>query len=181
MALTSTIHTFNIELADSDRGVYETLDLRVARHPSETEEHLVTRLLAYCLAYTPGIAFSKGLADVSDPAIAVRDLTGTLEVWIDIGAPDAARLHRASKAAPQVVVYTHKNPALLLRQWAGKRIHRAETLELYSFDQSLIADLVARLERRMNLVVSMADGHLYVTIGDEALGGAVERHHVSAA
>lgn len=181
MALTSTIHIFNIELADSDRGVYETLELRLARHPSETEEHLVTRLLAYCLAFTPGIAFSKGLADVSEPAIAVRDLTGALEIWIDIGAPDAARLHRASKAAPQVVVYTHKNPALLLRQWTGQRIHRAETLELYSFDQTLIADVVARLTRRMDLVVSRAGGHLYVTIGSEALGGAVESHQLPAA
>ena len=103
MALASTIYTFDIELADTDRGVYETLALRVAQHPSETEEFLVTRVLAYCLEYTEGIEFSRGLAEPDEPAIAIRDLTGAWRAWIEIGAPDAARLHKASKAAPRVV------------------------------------------------------------------------------
>ena len=103
VTLTATIYTFEIRLADVDRGVYETLALRVARHPSETAEYLVTRVLAYCLEFAEGIAFTQGLADPDEPAIAVRDLTGALRVWIDIGAPDAARLHRASKAARAAV------------------------------------------------------------------------------
>ena len=180
MALTATIYTFNIELADADRGVYETLDLRVACHPSETEEHLVTRVLAYWLAYTEGISYSKGLSDPENPAIAVRDLTGALLVWIDIGAPDAARLHRASKAAPRVVVYTHKDPARLIRQWSGERIHRAAELEVHSFDRTLIAGLVARLKRRMAFALSVAGGHLYVAIDDDALEGVVEQHALPA-
>ena len=79
MALSATIYTFEIELADSDRAVYETLNLRVAQHPSETTDYLLTRVIAYCLEYTEGIAFSKGLSDPGDPAIAVRDLTGALQ------------------------------------------------------------------------------------------------------
>ena len=176
MALTATIYTFDIELADADRGVYETLDLRVACHPSETEESLVTRVLAYCLSYTEGISFSKGLSDPEDPAIAVRDLTGALLVWIDIGAPDAARLHRAGKAAPRVVVYTHKNPARLIRQWSGERIHRAAQLELHGVDRTLIAGLVARLKRRMAFTLSVTGGHIYIAMDDDALDGVVERH-----
>lgn len=175
MAAGATLHNFDIELADVDRGVYETLALRVARHPSETEEYLLTRVLAYCLEHTEGIAFSRGLAEPDEPAITVRDLTGALRAWIEIGAPDAARLHRASKAAPRVAVYTHRDPAMLLRQLAGERIHRAEALELYAVDRELLAGLAERLERRMAIGLSVTDRHLFVTLGGETLSGAVER------
>src|SRR5436190_9797021 len=99
MALNATIYNFDVELADSDRQVYESLALRVARHPSESEEHLVARLLAYLLEFTEGIEFSRGVSTPDQPAIAVRDLTGAIATWIDIGTPDAERLHKASKAA----------------------------------------------------------------------------------
>jgi uncharacterized protein YaeQ len=179
VALTATIYTFNIELADVDRGVYETLDLRVAQHPSETEEYLVTRVLAYCLAYTEGIGFSKGLCVPEDPAISVRDLTGALLVWIDIGAPDAARLHKAGKAASRVVVYTHKDPARLIRQWSSERIHRAAELELYSFDRAMISGFVGLLRRRMTFTLSVTGGHLYVGIDEHSLDGLVQQHRLS--
>ena len=152
MALTATIYVFDIELADVDRGVYETLALRVARHPSETEEYLLTRVLAYCLEYAEGISFSSGLSDPDEPALAVRDLTGVVRVWIEIGAPDAARIHKASKAAPRVVVYTHKDPDKVISLWSGERIHRALEFELYSVERTLLEELVARLKRRMEAV-----------------------------
>jgi uncharacterized protein YaeQ len=176
VALTATVYNFDIQLADVDRGVYEPLALRVARHPSETEEYLLTRVLAYCLEYTEGIAFSKGLAEPDEPALAVRDLTGALRVWIDVGAPDAARLHKASKAAPRVAVYTHRDPAALVRQLAGERIHRAEALELYGIDRDLLAALAERLERRTAFDLSVTERQLYVTVGGRTLEGAVERH-----
>jgi len=175
VALTATIYTFTIQLSDVDRGVYETLVLKAARHPSETEEHLLVRVLAYCLEYAEGIAFSRGISDPDEPALSVRDLTGALKVWIDIGSPDAARLHKAGKAAPRVAVYTHKDPAVLRRALAGEKIHRVESLELYAFDRELIADLVKRLERRMNFDLSVTDRHLFLSIGDTTLSGAVER------
>ncbi len=176
--MTATMHTFDIQLADADRGVYETLALRVARHPSETEEHLLTRVLAYCLEYADGIGFSSGLAGPEEPALAVRDLTGAIRVWIDVGAPEAARMHKASKAAGRVVVYTHKDPEKVIRQWAGERIHRAADLELYSVDRTLLAELVARLERRMTFALSVTGRHLYITIGEDVIEGAVDRHPV---
>ena len=175
MALTATIHNFDVTLADVDRGVYETLALRVARHPSETEEYLLTRVLAYCLEYAEGIAFSKGLAEPDEPAIAVRDLTGALRVWIDVGAPDAARLHKASKAAPRVAVYTHRDPAQLVRQLSGERIHKAESLELYGVDRALLASLVPHLDRRVAMTISVTDRQLYVDVGGETISGGVER------
>jgi uncharacterized protein YaeQ len=175
MAVGATVYNFDIDLADSDRGVYETLALRVARHPSESDEYLVTRVLAYCLEYTEGIAFSPGgLSDPDEPPVAVRDLTGSLRAWIDIGTPDAARLHRAGKLAPRVAVYTHKDPTQWLRALAGERIHRVEQLELYAIDRILIADLVARLARRMAFALSINDRELYLSIADATLSGAVK-------
>jgi uncharacterized protein YaeQ len=174
MALGATVHVFTVRLADADRGVYETLNLRVARHPSETAEYLLTRLLAYLLEYTEGIAFSRGLSEPDEPAIAVRDLTGTLQTWIDIGAPEAARLHKASKAARRVAVYVHREMESWLARLEGEKIHRAEDLEVHAIDRELLAALVARLERRMDFDLSVAERTLYVSLGEETLTGAVE-------
>jgi uncharacterized protein YaeQ len=179
VALTATIYNVDIDLANADRGVYESLALRVARHPSESEEYLVTRILAYALEFHEGIAFSSGLSDPDEPSISVRDLTGAIQSWIDIGIPDAARLHKASKAAPRVVVYTHKDPAQLVNRLSGERIHRAEALELYAIDRRLIGALAARLERRLSFGMSMNDGDLYVSIGTDSLTGGVVRHRLA--
>ena len=181
MALTSTVYNFDIQLSDVDRGVYETLAIRAARHPSETEEYLATRVLAYCLEYAEGIAFSKGLSDPEEPAIVVRDLTGSITAWIEIGAPDAARLHRASKASPRVAVYTYRDAAQLTRQLAGERIHRAAAIEIYGIDRPLIDALVARLDRRTAFDLAVTDRHLYLTIGGDTLEGGVHRQPLEPA
>ena len=175
MALGATIYVFNIELADSDRGVYEPLELRVARHPSESEEYFLTRVLAYCFEYGEGIAFSKGLFEPDEPTIAIRDLTGLLRVWIDVGAPEAARLHRASKAAPRVAVYTHKDPAPWIARLAGERIHRSESLEIYALDRTWLVSLVAKLERRMSFSLTLSEQIVYLTLGEETFSCTVER------
>ena len=174
MALNATVYVFTVRLADADRGVYETLSLRVARHPSESPEYLLTRLLGYCLEYTEGITFSKGLSDPEEPAIAVRDLTGALQTWIDIGAPEGARLHKAGKAARRVVVYAHRDIDPWLSRLEGERIHRAEAVEIYAMDREFIAALVLRLERRMEFDLAVAERNLYVTFGEESLSGTVE-------
>ena len=175
MALGATIYNFDVELADTDRNVYDSLALRVARHPSESEEYLVARLLAYLLEYAEGIEFSRGVSDPDEPAIAVRDLTGAIKAWIDIGTPDAARLHKASKAAARVAVYTHKDPAQFLKQLAGERIHNADALEIYAFDRAFISALVERLERRVAFSLSITDRELYLSIGADNLTGSVTR------
>ena len=175
MALTATIYNFDIELADTDRHVYESLTLRLARHPSESEEYLVARLIAYLLEFAEGIEVSRGLSSPGEPAIAIRDLTGALSVWIDVGTPDAERLHKAAKMARRVAVYTHKDPAPFLKQLAGKKIHNADALELYAIDRGLIAAFASRLERRMTLGISISGRELYVAIGPHHLSGSVVR------
>ena len=176
MATGATVHNLDIDLADADRSVYETLALRVARHPSESSEYLLTRVLAYALEFEEGIAFSTGgLSDPDEPALTVRDLTGALRSWIEIGSPDAARLHKASKASPRVVVYTHKDAGRLAQRLSGERIHRAESVELYAIEPALINALAARLDRRMAFALSVSGRELFVSIGSETLTGRVIR------
>lgn len=170
------MYTFDIALSDVDRSVYEQLNLKVACHPSETEEYLLTRMLAYCLEYQDGIAFSKGLSDPDEPALSVRDLTGALKAWIEVGSPDAARVHRASKASPRVAIYTHKEPRLLLRAYEGQKIHRAAQVELHAVDRDLLAELVSHLDRRVAMTLSVTDRVLFIDIGGTSVSGAVARH-----
>jgi uncharacterized protein YaeQ len=176
VALGATIYNIQIDLADADRDVYESLDLRVARHPSESADYLLTRVLAYALEYTEGITFSTGgLSDPDAPAMTVRDLTGALQSWIEIGSPDAARLHRASKASPRVAVYTYRDIDRFVQNLGGEQIHRVERLELYAIDRALIAALAARLDRRMAFTLTVSDRELFLSFGSDTLSGKVVR------
>lgn len=180
MAIGATIHTFDVQLADVDRGVYEDFSLRVARHPSETPAYMVTRLLAYCLEYEEGIAFAGGgVSSTDEPAVLVRDLTGQITAWIEIGAPDAARLHYGSKLAGRAAVYTHRDPAKLLVSWAGKTIHRSSDIVVRSFDPGFIELVAAELGRRNTLSVSLIEGQLYLELGGTAFSSEVHEHRIS--
>jgi uncharacterized protein YaeQ len=180
MALGDTVYVFEVELANSDRDVYESLKLRVARHPSETAEHMLTRVLAYCLEYTEGVALTNGLSEPDEPAITVRDLTGALRAWIDVGSPDAARLHRASKAAPRVAVYTHKDAVQLATKLSAERIHRVEQLEVYAMDFEWLSGLAQKLQRRTSFTLTVSEQHLYLSVGEETFSGVIRRVPVGA-
>jgi uncharacterized protein YaeQ len=174
VALTSTIYNFDISLADVDRGVYETLAVRAALHPSESLEFLASRVLAYCLEYEEGITFSKGgISDGDQPPLWVPSPGGGIKTWIEVGFPDPDRLHKASKSADRVVVYTHRDPAQIVRQAAGQRIHRAAEIEIYAFDRAFIDALTPLLERRTRCDLSVTGRHLYLTLGTKSVNGAV--------
>lgn len=180
MALSATIHTFEVQLADLDRGVYDDLSLRVARHPSETAEFMMTRVLAYCLEYQDGIAFGAGgISSTEEPAVLARDLTGDILLWIEIGAPDAQRLHYGSKLAERAAVYTHRDPAKVCGAWAGKQIHRAADIVVRSFDPGFIDALTAKLERRNDMTVSLTEGQLYIDLNGEAFTSALHERTVA--
>src|SRR4051795_1116800 len=139
MAIQATMHHVEVALSDVDRGVYEQLDLRVAQHPSESMRYLVTRTLAYCLSYEDGIAFSKGgLSSAEEAPLSVRDATGVLRAWIDVGSPSAERLHKASKAAGRVALFTHVDLAQLLREASARSIHHVERIEVYRLDAGFL-------------------------------------------
>lgn len=176
MALTATMFHVQVELSDVDRSVYETLDLRVARHPSESMRYMLTRTLAYCLEYEEGIAFSKGgLSSDDEPPIAIRDLTGLLRVWIDIGAPSAERLHKAAKAAPRVALYTHVDLLLLRREAASRAIHRVDDIAVWRVEPAFLDALEGKFDRHTKLALLRTDGALYATLGDKTLEGTLTR------
>ena len=164
MALTATMHHVQVTLSDVDRAVYEKLDLRLARHPSESARYLLTRLLAYCLSYEEGIAFSKGgLSSTDEPPISVRDPTGILLAWIDVGGPSAERLHKAAKAARRVALFTHVEPRLLQQEAATRPIHRVEEIEVWRTEPAFLDGLEGIIGRNAVIEIVRNDGKLYVT------------------
>lgn len=179
MAIGVVMHTFDVQLADVDRGVYEELSLRVGQHPSETAEFLLTRVLAYCLEYAEGVTFSEGVSAVDEPAVLVRDATGSITAWIEVGAPDADRLHRGSRLAARTVIYTHRDPSRLLPQWAGKKIHGADRIVLHSFDPGFVSAAAAAIERRNSVTLSVTEGQLYLDVNGTSLASAVHTHPIA--
>ena len=183
MAAGTTVYTVAVELADVDRGVYATLDLRLARHPSETAEFMLTRLLAYCLEHQEGIAFTEGVSAGDEPAVLVRDLTGQVTAWIEVGAPSPERVHKAAKLAPRTAIYTHKDPEQLLALYAahqrgGQRIHRAAEVPLYSFGAGFIDAVAPTLGRRATLALSRTEGQLYLDVDGTTHGTALEERRL---
>ncbi len=177
MALTSTVFHVTIEMSDLDRGVYETLDLRVARHPSESARYMMTRVLAYCLCFEEGIAFSKGgLSSADESPITVRDLRGDLQVAIEIGTPTGDRLHKVSKSAPRTVVFTHNDVAQLQRAVDKTNVHKLDAIEVYALDPKFLDALDKATERTSVWSLVRQESQLYVTIGDQSVSGAVVPH-----
>lgn len=181
MAIGAIIHTFTVHLANVDRGVYEELSLRVARQSSETDAYMLTRLLAYCLEYEEGIVFSEGIAAGDEPAVLVRDATGRVTAWIEVGAPDATRLHFGSKLADRAAVYTHRDPVKVLAGWKGKTIYRADDISLYSFDRGFVEDASGALERRNTMTLSVTEGQAYLELNGASYSSGIHEHSIAEA
>jgi uncharacterized protein YaeQ len=179
MALTATIYRVSVELAHIDRGVYESLDLRLARHPSESLDYMATRLLAYCLEYTEGIELTGGVSAGDEPAILVRDLTGRITAWIEIGLPSAERLHRGHKLAGRAAVYTHRGITQVLGELNGHGIHRAADVQVVAFDRAFVTGLGESLDRRSTMSLSVTEGQLYVDVGDRHFESQLATHRLT--
>lgn len=181
MALTSTMYNVEITLSDTDRNVYESLKCALAMHPSESKEFLATRLLAYCLEFEEGLSFTKGLSDPEQPALWNKRYDGSIAKWIEVGLPDANRLHKAAKVATRVAVYTHKQTNVLMQQLEGKRIHNGTTLPIYSFEPQFLQQLADLLERRTSLAVSVSGRQIYLDIGKSSLTSAITERMATSA
>lgn len=177
MALTATVYNLDTELADIDRGVYETFAVRMARQPSETAEYMLTRYLAYCLEFVEGIELTEGVAAGGDePAVVVRDLTGRLTAWIEVGMPGAERVHRGSKKADRVAVYTHRAIGQVLAQLGGQGIHRAADIPVYEFGAGFIGEVAATIDRRAGVSVSVTERQLYLEVDGRTFNTAIGEH-----
>jgi uncharacterized protein YaeQ len=178
VAQTATIYNLDIDLSDVDRGVYEKLSLRVARHPSETLEYMLMRVFAYCLEFAGGIVLTEGVAAGDEPAVLCRDLTGRITAWIEVGMPDAERLHRGNKLAGRAAVYTHRDAGRLLAQLSGAHIHRVEDIPIYEFDRNLVDEVAALLDRRTDLAMTITERELYLEIAGRTFTTSIVEHRV---
>lgn len=172
--LASVLHRFEIALADVDRGEYADLDLRVARHPSEDEPYLLTRVLAFALEHKEGLAFSKGLAEADEPALWVKAPDGRVVEWIEVGAPAPDRLHRASKLAGRVVVWCHRRPDLLQQKCAKEKVHKAESITVVKVPTELLDALGRKLDRNNKWDLSRHEGRVTIVVGGEVVEAAIE-------
>ena len=178
MAQLSTLLRFRIDLSDVDRGVYEALDFRVAQHPSENAAYLLTRVVAYALNIEPGLQFNPGgLSDTDEPCLRKDGVNGP-EIWIEIGNPTARKVHRASKAARKVMIYTYKDPEALLRELRSADVHKADTIEIYSLDSSLLKALEGTLEKDNRWSLLRNEGSLHFTMGARTCEGELHRHSI---
>ena len=169
----------SIDLTDTDRGVYESLELRVARHPSETAAFMLVRILAYCLEYEKGIELTPGLSSGDEPALVVRDLTGRITAWIEVGLPDAERVHRGSKLAGRVAVYTHRDVRQLLAQLTGHRIHRADAIRIRSFERATIDEIADLIDRRSSFALTVSGGELHLSFADRTFAVPIVEHRLT--
>jgi uncharacterized protein YaeQ len=174
----STLYRFRISLCDIDHSVYDDLDLRVARHSSESDEYLITRVLAYSLNFKEGLRFSQGLADPDEAAIQLPNHHGSFDLLIEIGNPTARRLHRASKTSSILKVYTYKDPENLKREANGQSIHRAKEIEIYSLDPKFLKDVAESLGRENTWTVMLQEGELTVSVGEESFKTTPELHRI---
>ena len=176
MALTATIYNLRIDLADIDRGVYETLEVCIARQPSETIEYMFMRVIAYSLEYGEGIVFTQGVASGDEPAVLIRDLTGRITAWIEVGMPDADRLHRGLKLAGRAAVYTHRDVQKLLTQLSAANIDRLTDVPVYEFNRAFVDEIAGLIERRSNLSISITERELYLEIGGRTFTTTIVEH-----
>lgn len=176
MTLTSTLYRFTVDLSDVDRNLYQTLEFRAALHPSESLPFFVTRILAYCLNIQEGLEFSGGISTPDDPALRVMGLTGGVDLWIDIGNPTAKRIHKASKSAKKVLIYTHKDGQKLVEDFKTEEVHRLEAIEIHGLDPRFLNALGATLDRDNHWEITRNEGELYVGVGKESFQGKLIRH-----
>jgi uncharacterized protein YaeQ len=177
VALSATPVRFKVSLSHVDRGVYAELELKMAKHPSETIRYLLCRLFAYCALYEEGLAFSKGgLSAPDEPPIALRSSDGRVLLQVEIGTPSAQRLHKASKAAARLAVFTHHDPALLLAAVRGEKVHRLEAIEVYALEQSFLDDVASCIgERGAELELTIADEQLYAGVAGRSFSTPLAR------
>jgi uncharacterized protein YaeQ len=170
MAISSQLYRFKIELSDITRSVYESLDFRVAQHPSESLDFLLTRVLAYALNFQEGLNFSaEGLHNPDDPCLRVPSTYGGDALIIEIGSPSAKKLHKSSKAASKVKVYTYKNPDNLMSDLKSETVHNLEQIDIFSLDPTFLDKLAATLGRENRWNLTHNEGTLVLDTGKDTL------------
>jgi uncharacterized protein YaeQ len=174
MALNATIFKAAVQISDMDRGYYHEHALTIARHPSETDERMMVRLLAFTLHASEALSFGKGLSTDDEPDIWQKDLTGAIEVWIDVGQPDEKRIRKACGRADQVFVYSYGiQGARVWWEQTGSRLEKIRNLTVIRLPTAT-RDLARRADRNMRLTCTIQDRHVWLADDNESVEIALE-------
>jgi uncharacterized protein YaeQ len=174
VALKSTIFKATLQVADMDRHYYADHALTIARHPSETDERMMIRCLAFALHASDALAFGKGLSDVDDPDLWQRDLTGAIELWIEVGQPDERAILKACGRAERVFVYAYSQSAMLWWKSVAEKLERARNLTVRVVPAAAAAQLAGLAERTMDLQCTIHEGEVWIRNEDDAIRIDVE-------
>jgi uncharacterized protein YaeQ len=169
MALKATIYKADLQIADMDRHVYGDHALTIARHPSETDERMMARVLAYALYAQDGIAFTRGLFDVDEPDVWVKNLVGEITLWIDLGQPDEARIRRACSRAEQVVVLCYSSSCDVWWKQIASKLTRFTNLTVLQLPAETSQALAALAERGMRLQCMVQDSEIWLNTDTESV------------
>lgn len=163
MALTSTLYRFKIELSDLEKGNYQSLDLRVAQHPSETMAYLLTRVFAFALSFEKGLEFSlEGLNNPEGPTLRTLDhsrgSSHDIKLWIEIGNPSERKMHKASKASQKLKIYTYKDPQVLMNEMSKHDIYNKNKIEVYAINPQFLERLETQMKKENRWTLIFNDG-----------------------
>ena len=176
MAQPSIIYRVGIQLSDIDRGLYETLQITVARHPSETEERLLARILAYALYYEPELTFTKGVGAGDEPDLWAKGPDGRVLLWVEVGLPEPERLSKASRHAGRVALFACGTGLSAWERQQLPKLTGIANLTVATIDQGIIGRLVALLERSIAWELTITEGTLYLQIAGETLEAPLVVH-----
>ena len=169
MALKATVFKADIQVADMDRHHYADYSLTLARHPSETDERMMVRMLAFALFADPALAFGKGLCVDDEPDLWQKDLTGTIERWIDVGQPDEKWTRKACGRAREVVLVAYGRALEVWWNGARSKLERHDNLRVFELDREATAALARMAERTMRLQFTIQEGQVLITNGRDSV------------
>lgn len=169
MALKATIFKAELQMTDMDRHYYGTHALTIARHPSETDERMMMRVLAFARHANEALAFGKGLSADDEPDLWQKDLTGAIELWIEVGQPDEKRIMKAAGRAAQVVIYSYSSHSQIWWDQIAGKIERAKNVSVFQLDSATSTALAQLAQRTMQLQCTVQDGEMWLSAGDESL------------
>jgi uncharacterized protein YaeQ len=169
MALKSTIFKADLQIADMDRQYYDGHGLTIARHPSETDERMMVRILAFVLHAHAALTFGKGLSTDDEPDLWQKDLTGAIELWIDVGQPDEKRIMKACGRSNQVVIYSYSSMSNIWWNQIASKVERAKNLSVFNLPAATSQALAKLAQRNMQLQCTIQDGQVWINGEGESI------------
>jgi uncharacterized protein YaeQ len=167
MALKATIFRVELQVSDLDRNHFATHALTIARHPSETDERMMVRVLAFALDADEALDFGRGLSSEKEPDLVQRDLTGAIQLWIEVGLPDERDLRKAAGRATRVKVYTYGRGATLWARDNAEALSRLANVQVVHVERS--GELARWAARNMAMTCTIQEGQVYLSSGEQTL------------